>query len=76
MATITLTTSPQSITGSDAGVIVSGGTFMYGFGASSPTQGIYHDEESGPLDYGGSYGLMWVWGSTFDADALTYFLAS
>lgn len=60
MATITITGTAQSIPNSNNGVICSSTVdFLYGFGATAPTEWITADGNE-PLDYGGAYGLMWV----------------
>ena len=76
MATITLTTSPQSISGSDRGCVIKGDdTFLYGFSSSSPSEGI-EGAPSIPLNYDGKQGLIWVWRETLEgSERLEYFIA-
>ncbi len=78
MATITLTTTPQSIASSNIGVIVdsNGLPFMYGFGGTAPTSGIIFKEDDGVLEYRGEKGLLWVWvENDSQAKSLSYFIS-
>jgi len=74
---INLTTSPQSIIGSDNGIFIYPNEFMYAFGSVEPTVGTQWDfDRSKPFKYGGEHGLLWVWIDGTDAQSLPYSLAN
>jgi len=74
---INLTTSPQSITGSDTGIFIYPNEFMYAFGSVEPTVGTQWDfDRSKPFEYGGEHGLLWVWIDGTSSNSLPYSLAN
>ena len=78
MPNLTLTTTPQSISNSDVGIIISssGLPFLYGFGDTAPIHGITFKEDDEVLDYRGENGLIWVWrNSDNQAQSISYFIS-